>query len=105
MATQQARGTVLLPRAETFKGRSKGRVVKPGLADLRGKRVAFIDDSRPNADVVLAEYQALLETKYGIRSVVIHKVDLGVRVNEPLPKDVFAKLANEVDAGVVALGS
>jgi len=67
--------------------------------------VAFIDDSRPNADVVLAEYQALLEKNHGIRSVVIHKVDLGLRINEPLPKDVFEKLANEVDAGVVALGS
>lgn len=104
MGTQQTRGIVLLPRAEAKAG-SKERVAKPGLAELRGKRVAFIDDSRPNADVVLAEYQALLETKYGIRSVVIHKVDLGLRVNEPLPKDVFEKLASEVDAGVVALGS
>jgi hypothetical protein len=104
MARQADRGSVLLPRAESFKGRSKGRVAKPGLADLRGKRVAFIDDSRPNADVVLAEFQALMEAKYGIQAVVIHKVDLGVRVNEPLPKDVFTKLANEVDAGLVALG-
>ena len=104
MGTQQTRGIVLLPRAEAKAG-SEERVTKPGLAELRGKRVAFIDDSRPNADVVLAAYQALLETKYGIRSVVIHKVDLGLRVNEPLPKDVFEKLANEVDAGVVALGS
>jgi hypothetical protein len=105
MTAQQARGTVLLPRAEAFKGGAHGRVIKPGLADLRGKRVAFIDDSRPNANVVLAEYQALLEAKYGISSVVIHKVDLGLRINEPLPKDVFAKLASEVDGGVVALGS
>jgi hypothetical protein len=104
MKAQQTRGVILLPRAEARAG-SKVRVAKPGLADLRGKRVAFIDDSRPNADVVLAEYQALLEKNYGIRSVVIHKVDLGLRINEPLPKDVFEKLANEVDAGVVALGS
>ena len=102
MATQ--RGTVLLPRAEA-KARSKGRMATAGLTNLRGKRVAFIDYSRPNADVVLAEYQALLEAKYGISSVVIHKVDLGLRINEPLPKDVFEKLANGVDAGVVALGS
>jgi hypothetical protein len=104
MDTPQIRGTVLLPRAEAY-GKSKGRVAQPGLADLRGKRVAFIDDSRPNADVVLAAYQALLEKKYGIHSVVIHKIDLGLRINEALPKDVFEKLANEVDAGVVALGS
>ena len=104
MGAQPTRGTVLLPRAEAKTG-SKGRVVKPGLAELRGKRVAFVDDSRPNADVVLAEYQALLEKNYGIHSVIIHKVDLGLRVNEPLPKDVFEKLANEVDAAVVALGS
>ena len=67
--------------------------------------MAFIDDSRPNANVVVAEYQALLEAKYGIQSVVIHKVDLGLRINEPLPKDVFAKVASEVDGAVVALGS
>ena len=104
MATQQARGVVLLPRAEAKAG-SQGRVTKPGLADLRGKRVVFVDDSRPNADVVLAEYQTLLEAKYGIRSDVVHKVDLGLRVNEPLPKEIFEKLASEMDAGVVALGS
>lgn len=104
MKAQQPRGIVLFPRAEA-RGGSQARVARPGLADLRGKRVAFIDDSRPNADVVLAEYQALLEKKYGIRSTVVHKVDLGLRVNEPLPKDAFEKLANEVDAGVVALGS
>lgn len=104
MKEQPLRGTVLLPRAEARAG-SQARVAKPGLADLRGKRVAFIDDSRPNADVVLAEYQALLEKMYGIHSVVIHKVDLGLRINEPLPKEVFEKLAAEVDAGVVALGS
>lgn len=104
MATQQLRGIILLPRAEPT-GQSTGRVAKPGIADLRGKRVAFIDDSRPNADVVLAEYQSLLEAKYGIHSVVVHKVDLGLRVNEPLPKEFFQKLTNEVDAGIVALGS
>lgn len=104
MKARQPRGIVLFPRAEV-KGGSKARVTRPGLADLRGKRLAFVDDSRPNADVVLAEYQVLLEKKYGIRSTVIRKVDLGLRVNEPLPKEVFEKLANEVDAGVVALGS
>jgi hypothetical protein len=104
MPKEQVRQIVLFPRAEARAG-SKARVATPGLADLRGKRVAFIDDSRPNADVVLAEYQALLEATYGIHSVVIHKVDLGLRVNEPLPKDVFEKLVSEVDAGVVALGS
>lgn len=104
MTTKKERGVVLLPRAEA-KSASAARVAKPGLADLRGKRIAFIDDSRPNADVVLAEYQALLESLYGIRAVVIHKVDLGLRVNEPLPKEVFEKLVAEVDAGVVALGS
>ena len=104
MGTQKIRGTVLLPKAESYGGLI-GRVDMPGLADLRGKRVAFIDDGRPNAGVLLAEYEALLVKKYGIRSVVIRKVDLGVRVNQPLPKDIFEKLANEVDAGVVALGS
>ena len=104
MATPGVRGVVLLPRAEA-RGGSQGRVTKPGLADLKGKRIAFVDDSRPNADVVLAEYQALLEEKYGIRSTVVHKVDLGLRVNEPLPKDFWEKLVGEVDAGIVALGS
>lgn len=103
MATQ-ARGVVLLPRAEATAG-ANARVTRPGLADLRGKRIGFVDDSRPNADVVLAAYQALLEKSFGIRSVVIHKVDLGLRVNEALPKDVFDKLVGEVDAALVALGS
>ncbi len=105
MATKHARGTVLLPRAEAFKGRATGRVATPGLADLRGKTVAFIDDSRPNANVVLAAYQELLESKYGIHAVVVRKNEHGLRVNESLSKELFADLVGRVDAGVVALGS
>ncbi|MCC6531756.1 MAG: hypothetical protein IT531_04340 [Burkholderiales bacterium] len=104
MSTQATRGIVLLPRAEARGGTGR-RTTRPGLADLKGKRVAFIDDSRPNADVVLAAYQALLEQKYGIRATVVHKVDLGLRINEALPKEVFDKIVSEVDAGLVALGS
>lgn len=104
MTTSATRGVVLLPRAEA-RGGAQSRVTKAGLDDLRGKRVAFIDDSRPNADVVLAQYQALLESKYGIAATVVHKVDLGLRVNEAIPKDFWEKLVGEVDAGVVALGS
>lgn len=105
MAGNGQRGTVLLPRAEAFKGKPSGRITQPGLADLRGKRIAFIDDSRPNADVILAEFQSLMESRYGIHAVVVRKKSLGLRINQPLPKDVFEPLAAEVDAGLVALGS
>jgi hypothetical protein len=76
-----------------------------GLGDLAGKRVAFIDDGRPNADVILDVYRALLEARHGVRSVVVRKQALGRGVNQPLPEDVFEQLAREVDAGVVAVGS
>ncbi len=98
-------GGVLLPRAEAFRGMSPDRVTKAGLADLRGKKVAFIDDSRPNADVILAEYRALMEARHGIEAVPVDKRSLGSGVNQPLPADVFERLVQEVDAAVVALGS
>lgn len=96
---------VLLPRAEVFRGMSADRVTKGGLANLRGKKVAFIDDSRPNADVILAEYRALMETRHGIEAVPVDKRALGSGVNQPLPAEVFERLVAEVDAAVVALGS
>ena len=104
MASGRRRG-VLLPRGETFRGMSGDRVTKAGLADLRGKKVAFIDDSRPNADVILAEYRALMQTRHGIEAVPVDKRALGSGVNQPLPAEVFERLVVEVDAAVVALGS
>jgi hypothetical protein len=105
MASGERRRGVLLPRAETFRGTSRDRITGPGLADLQGKKVAFIDDSRPNADVILAEYRALMEARYGIEAVPVDKRALGSGVNQPLPEDVFERLVREVDAAVVALGS
>ena len=104
MTSGDGRG-VLLPRAEGFRGKSQDRITGAGLADLRGKKVAFIDDTRPNADVILAEYRALMEARYGIEAVPVDKMELGSGVNQPLPADVFERLVAEVDAAVVALGS
>ena len=95
---------VLFPRAEAFEGVSN-RVMKEGLVDLRGKTIAFIDDGRPNTDVVLGKLQSLMESKYEINSVVLAKKSLGLRSNSPMPKTVFDDLISRGAGALVGLGS
>jgi len=95
---------VLSPRAEAFES-GRNRVTEEGLAELRGKTIAFIDDGRPNADAVLGKLQSLMESKYKTSSVVLAKKSLGLRSNSPMPKAVFDDLVTRVAGALVGIGS
>ena len=70
---------------------------------LRDEMISLGVDDRGNEDnedeAICIRHRELLESKYGIAATVVHKVDLGLRVNEAIPKDFWEKLVGEVDAG------
>lgn len=42
------------------------RALAPQLADLRGARIAFVDNSKVNADLFIGRVQSLLGEHYGV---------------------------------------
>ena len=94
---------VLLPRAESFESAARPPY-ESGIADLGGAKALFLDGGRPNANVVVEALQRLMEARFEIAATVVRKADLGIK-GGPLPKEVFEKLVQEVDAAVVAIGS
>ncbi len=95
---------VLTPRAERFEEVGK-RVTKEGLADIRGKTVVFVANGRPNSELIMEELQKLTESDYGMKTVSISKISLGLSSNQPLPKGMFEDMVSRVDAAVTGLGS
>ncbi len=96
--------SALLPRAEQFESAARPPYGS-GIADLHGVKVVFVDDTRPNAGVMLEAFQRQMEAKFEIGATVVRKGDLGLGSSVPLPKEVFEKLVKEVDAAIVAVGS
>lgn len=61
----------------------------PALGNLKGARIAFIDNSKVNADLFLGRVRPLLEERYGIRpGDTIRKL----APKDELTADDFAKL-------------
>jgi hypothetical protein len=60
-------------------GDAEGAALAPHLASLRGARIAFVDNSKVNADVFLGRVKPLLEKVYGAKP--------GETVRKLAPKD------------------
>jgi hypothetical protein len=52
-------------------GRSKTLPIFPAprLGDLRGKIIGFLQNGKPNADILLARLTSLMQQKYGLEEV------------------------------------
>ena len=68
--------TILNPRVAE---RATHTPIAPQLAALRDVKIAFVDNSKVNADVFLSRVRSLLEQKYGVRA--------GLTVRKLAPKD------------------
>lgn len=91
---------ILCPRAETFEKKTID-FKKQWDGDIHGKSVLFLNDGRPNADVLLAAVRDHLVEKY---AVVPHEFGLwsiGRTAAEGLPTELMEKYAREVDAVVL----
>ena len=70
------------------------------LDTLQGKVVAFIDNSKPNFDHLVAEMAGLLESRYAARSIVRRKRLASI----PAEDQVIAELARECDLVITGSG-
>ncbi|MFQ6028284.1 MAG: hypothetical protein ACE5Q6_12390 [Dehalococcoidia bacterium] len=71
------------------------------LATLAGTRLGLIDDSKRNADVLLAELAEVLRTKYEVSQVQWHRKPSASRPADPA---AIAALAQDCDSVVIAVG-
>ncbi len=73
----------------------------PRLADLRGKKVGLIDDSKPNGKEILEELADLLRSRYGVSDVMYHRKP---SASKPADPEVVARMGKECDYAIVAIG-
>lgn len=79
----------------------RGGVKVPALpADLKGRVVGFLDNTKPNFDHLAAELGELLRTRFGVQTVIHRKK---ANASTPAPPDLLSELAQECD--VVFTGS
>ena len=82
------------PIAASFAGASR-------LADLTGKQVGLIDDSKPNGKELLEELADLLKTRYGVADIMYHRKP---SASKPADPEVVARMGEECDYAIVAIG-
>jgi hypothetical protein len=70
-------------------------------ADLRGKAVGFLWNSKPNGDVLFQRLEQLLREKYEIPAAIYCRKPTASTPAEPR---VIEELAAQVDVAVVGLG-
>ena len=87
------RGTiqVLSPAGEAPRGRVK---VPAFPADLEGRTVGFLDNTKPNFAMLAADLGELLSTRFGVRTIVHRKK---ANASTPAPPGLLSELARECD--------
>jgi len=91
-----------LPFIDPTAGRSRSRIaLAPRPIDLAGKVVGMIDNTKEQADVILKTVAEVLESRYGVARVIIHRKE---HYSKPAPHAMIDELAKEVQVAVAALG-
>ena len=75
--------------------------VEQTLTSLRGKVVGFIDNSKPNFQLLADDLSELLMTRYGAASVVRHRKR---SASIPAPDTVLADIAEKCDLVITGSG-
>ncbi len=69
--------------------------------DLAGKVVGLIDNTKEQADVILATVADALRERYGVAKVVIRRKQ---HFSKPAPDEMIDEMAKEVQVAAAALG-
>ena len=98
--TNNATGTIVV-LDPTAKPRELRHAMAPRLPDLRGRKVGFLWNSKPNGDILFARLEELLREKFEITdSVHRRKPTASVAAT----KDDIDELAASCHAVIVGLG-
>jgi len=73
----------------------------PRFADLRGKVVGLLDNSKPNADKLAERFAELLQEKYGVASGISRRK---LTAQQGAPKAYLDELAAQADFVLSGLG-
>ncbi len=73
----------------------------PRPADLAGKVVALLDNTKEQADVILQTIGDALRERYGVARVVIGRKEM---FSKPATDDQINEMAKEAQVAVAALG-
>jgi len=73
----------------------------PRFADLRGKVVGFLDNSKPNADKLAERFADLLKEKYGVAGLISRRK---LTAQQGAPKEYLDELAAQGDFVMTGLG-
>ncbi|HZA57552.1 MAG TPA: hypothetical protein VE616_25145, partial [Candidatus Udaeobacter sp.] len=78
------------------KARTSARQVAalPKFADLKGKIVGLLDNSKPNADRLEARFEELLREKFGVAGVIKRRK---ITAQQGAPKQDLDELAAQAD--------
>ena len=73
----------------------------PRFADLRGKVVGLLDNSKPNADKLEERFEQLLRERFGVAGVVRRRK---ITAQQGAPKPYLDQLAAQADFILSGLG-
>ena len=93
--------TLYDPTAPRREAQDAPGTAKPALASLAGKTVGFIDNAKPNFDVLVDELAELLRRKYGVARVVKRRKP---SASVPAKRDVIDELSAACDVVVTGSG-
>ena len=83
-------------------GGSRSRIaLAPRPMDLAGKVVGLLDNTKEQADVILATVGEVLRERYGVAKVVIRRKEAFSR---PATEALLNEMAKEVQVAAAALG-
>jgi hypothetical protein len=91
-----------LPFIDPTAGSGKARIAPAARpADLAGKTVGLLDNTKEQADVILAALGEALQARYGVAKFVIRRKE---HYSKPALDTLIEEMANEVDVAVAAVG-
>ena len=97
MTTTEALGFI-----DPTAGTGRKRVpLAPRPADLAGKVVGLLDNTKEQGTLILETLGAALREKYGVARVVIRRKE---HYSKPATDELIDEMAKEVDVAIVALG-
>jgi hypothetical protein len=99
MTTESTRRIVVLDPSAPPRILSHELALRP--TDIRGKKLGFLWNSKPNGEVLFGRLEVLLREKYEITDVIYRRKPTS---SAPATPQVIGELATSVDLVIVGLG-